>query len=174
MLLLIAAALLLHPVSGLERAWFVLALALGLIGDILLMLPRDRFIPGLLSFLLGHLAFVSGLVSGGVAPARALAAAVVVAVLAALLLPRVLRGARTQGRPALVPALLGYVTVISLMVVASFASRQPLAAVPAILFFGSDTLIALRRFDAPRPWMPLAIIVSYHLAQAGFVTWLTL
>lgn len=174
MVALIVCALLLRPVSGVERAWFVAALALGMVGDVFLMLPRDRFVPGLGAFLLGHLAFVAGLVSGEQARARVAIAAVALAVVAAALLPRVLRGARAQSQSDVVPAVLAYVVVISLMVAAAFGSRQPLAVVPALLFFGSDSLVAFRRFVAPRPWMPLTIIVTYHLAQAGLVLWLTL
>lgn len=174
MVALIAAALLLRPLSGVERAWFVAALALGLVGDVLLMLPRDRFVPGLAAFLLGHLAFVAGFAWGGQSRARVAVAALALAVVAALLLPRVLRGAREDGQARVVPALLAYVFVISLMVAAAFGSRQPLALVPALMFFVSDTLIAFRRFVAPRPWMPAVIMVTYHLAQAGLVLWLTL
>jgi uncharacterized membrane protein YhhN len=174
MVLLIASALLLHPVSGAEREWFVVALVLGLAGDIFLMLPSDRFVPGLVSFLLGHLAFAAGFALGGLSPLRAAVAAAVLAALCALLLPPVLRGAGAQARRGLVPAVVAYVAVISLMVVFAFASRQPLAVLPAALFFGSDTLIANRRFVASRPWMALTIIVTYQLAQAGFVLWLTL
>jgi uncharacterized membrane protein YhhN len=44
-----------------------------------------------------------------------------------------------------------------------------LAVGGAALFFASDTLIAWNRFVRPRPWMPLAIIVTYHVGQAGLV-----
>ena len=39
----------------------------------------------------------------------------------------------------------------------------------AVLFYCSDALIAWRRFVRPKPWQPLVIIVTYHLAQAGLV-----
>jgi uncharacterized membrane protein YhhN len=174
MALLVAAALLLHPFSGMVRGWFIAALALGLVGDVFLMVPGDRFVPGLFSFLLGHLAFTTGFALGGLSPLRAVAAAVVLTAVGVALLPPVLRGARGHGKPGLLPALVAYVAVISLMVAFAFASQRPLAVLPAALFFGSDALIAYRRFVAPRPWMSLTIIVTYHLAQAGFVLWLSL
>jgi uncharacterized membrane protein YhhN len=172
MVLLLLTAILMRPLSGVERNWFVVALALGLLGDVFLMLPRERFLPGLVSFLLGHLAFICGFVAGGLSVVRAAGAAVLLVCLALLLLPPVLRGAR--GHTGMVPAVLAYVLVISAMVAAAFASRQPLVVVPAALFFTSDTLIAYRRFVGPRPWMNLAVIVTYHLAQAGLVLWLAL
>ncbi len=49
---LVGVALTLDPVHSDVRAWFVAALVLSLAGDVFLMLPGDRFIPGLISFLL--------------------------------------------------------------------------------------------------------------------------
>lgn len=168
LLLLVACALALQPTSPPERAWFVAALLLGAAGDVLLMLPRDLFLPGLLAFLLGHLAYIAGFISTGPSGPRAGLAAVLVAIALVSILPRVLRGV-TRETPALAAAVVAYAVVIGGMVVAAFASRQPVAVVPALLFLGSDTLIAFRRFVAPRPWMPVAITVTYHLAQAGLV-----
>jgi len=48
---LIGVAVTLDPAHGDVRAWFVLALALSLAGDVFLMLPSDRFVAGLASFL---------------------------------------------------------------------------------------------------------------------------
>jgi hypothetical protein len=42
--------------------------------------------------------------------------------------------------------------------------------VGASLFFASDSLIAWNRFVRPRAWAPVAIMVTYHLGQAGLVT----
>ena len=47
--------------DSLVRGWFVAALVLSMLGDVWLMLPRDLFVPGLVSFLLAHIAFVVGL-----------------------------------------------------------------------------------------------------------------
>jgi len=59
------------------------------------------------------------------------------------------------------------------MATTAFASRLPIAVAPAILFLGSDALIAFRRFVSPMPWMPVTIMVTYHLAQVGLVLSLT-
>src|SRR5438105_61964 len=48
------------------RGWFIAALALSMLGDVWLMLPRDLFVPGLVSFLLAHLAFTVGFWVDGV------------------------------------------------------------------------------------------------------------
>ena len=169
MVLLVGCALALRPVSGPQRTWFVVGLALGTVGDVFLMLPDDMFVPGLVAFLLGHLGFIAGFVATGFSPARAAAGAVIVAVPVALVLPRVLGGVATRRDSRLSVAVVAYVVVISLMVVTALASRLPLAAAPAALFMASDTIIAYRRFVSPRPWMPVTIMVTYHLAQAGLV-----
>src|SRR5260370_36234881 len=84
MVLLIAAAALLHPASQGERALFVIALVLGLAGDVFLMLPDDYLIPGIAAFLAGHLAYAAGFRFGGFA-IFGLAAGVVIVAWAALL-----------------------------------------------------------------------------------------
>src|SRR3954454_21049560 len=60
---LIATVLALTPNDPTIRVWFVIALVCSLAGDVFLMLPRDLFVPGLVAFLLGHIAYVVGLVS---------------------------------------------------------------------------------------------------------------
>src|SRR5437868_3824949 len=57
---LVATASVLDPVHSDTRAWFVAALVLCLLGDVFLMLPGDRFVPGLASFLVGQLLFAVG------------------------------------------------------------------------------------------------------------------
>ena len=46
---------------------------------------------------------------------------------------------------------------------------NPIAAVGAALFVASDSMIAWSKFVAPFAAAPVAIMVTYHLAQAGFV-----
>src|SRR5690606_15697068 len=78
MVVLIGAALVLDPAHGTARTWFVAALALSLLGDVFLMLPRDRFVPGLASFLLAHIAYIVGLVVLGISGPGFLAGVVIV------------------------------------------------------------------------------------------------
>ena len=165
---LIGVVVTLDPAHAGRRDWFVAALVLSMLGDVFLMLPRDLFVAGLTSFLLAHLAYVVGFrVHGGSAAACAVAAAAVLAVDVVLARP-VLSAVRRRHRELLVPVVV-YVVVISTMVSAALATGIGLAIAGAVLFFASDTLIAWNRFVAPRPWMPLAIIVTYHLGQGGLV-----
>jgi uncharacterized membrane protein YhhN len=57
---LIAVALALHPADQLVRAWFVIALVCSLAGDVFLLYGDRYFVPGLVSFLLAHLAYTFG------------------------------------------------------------------------------------------------------------------
>jgi uncharacterized membrane protein YhhN len=43
------------------------------------------------------------------------------------------------------------------------------AVAGAVLFLTSDTILGWRQFVSQRSWMPVAIMVTYHLAQAGLV-----
>ena len=163
---LVLVALTLDPADGSARAWFVVALVLSLAGDVFLMLPSDRFVEGLGSFLLAHVAYVVGFTRDGGSVALILVVAVPVVIVAGLLGARFLRAATRDGDRWLVGPLVAYMAVIAAMVSCALASGNALAAVGALLFMGSDSLIAETRFVGPRPWGPLAIIVSYHVGQA--------
>jgi uncharacterized membrane protein YhhN len=167
--LLVAVAVVLEPHHADRRAWFVVALVLSLAGDVFLMLPRDLFVAGLGSFLLGHVAYTVGLDLHAGPWWAIVVAAVVVACVGALLASRILAAMAEGGQRELVGPVVAYMVVISAMVVSALAAGPWLAAVGAVLFFASDTLIAWERFVRPRPWMPVAIIVTYHLGQAGLV-----
>ncbi|HKA93281.1 MAG TPA: lysoplasmalogenase [Acidimicrobiia bacterium] len=164
---LIGVALALDPAHGDVRAWFVLALALSLAGDVFLMLPSDRFVAGLAAFLLAHVAYVIGLTRHGGSAGALVVAAVPVVIVAGLLGARFLRAARAEGHDELVGPLVAYMAVIAAMVTCALASGNVLAAVGAALFMASDALIAETRFVGPRPGAPVAIMVLYHLGQAG-------
>jgi len=170
MVALVWVALALDPDVATRRTWFVAALVLSLAGDVFLMLPRDLFVPGLVSFLLAHLAYVAGLrVDGGTGAALVVAVSGVAAV-AVPLGRHILRAVRRGAHPPLGGPVAAYMTVISVMVACALATGDPLAALGASLFFVSDALIAWNRFVRPRPWAPIAIMVTYHLGQAGLVT----
>lgn len=166
---LVIAACVLDPAADAHtrRAWFVVALVFCLAGDVLLMVPRDLFVGGLAAFLLGHLCYVAGFWTHG--PALAAFAVSGVAVAAVVLpLARRILGALARQRE-LRPPVVAYMVVISLMLASAIATRNPWAAVGAALFVWSDSMIAWDRFVRPFRWAPVAIMVTYHLGQAGLV-----
>lgn len=166
---LVAVALLLEPAHADRRLWFVVAGVLSLAGDVFLMLPRDRFIPGLVSFLLAHVAYVVGLLQLPASPAAAALGGVLVVAAIATIGARVLRAVRAGPRSGLLGPVFGYLVVISTMVVAAFATGPILAIAGALVFYASDSILAEQRFVRPRSWAPVAVMVTYHLGQAALI-----
>ena len=169
MLALVVVAATLDTQLPARRVWFVAAGVLSLAGDVFLILPRDRFVAGLASFLLAHICYIAGLLQAPVGSGGLVAGGVVVTLALATVGARVLRAVRSGEHRALFGPVVAYVAVISTMVVFAFATGPELAIAGAVLFYASDTLIAQRRFVLPAPWAPVAIMVTYHLGQAGLI-----
>jgi uncharacterized membrane protein YhhN len=142
-------------------------LVCSLLGDVFLMLPHDRFLPGLASFLAAHVAYLAAFTSGvsvGAAPALLLPLLPIAAFLLWLLWPSL--GALR------LPVLL-YTGTILFMVWQAWSRRSTLpspattlAAVGATLFLASDSLLSLNRFWRPLPLAPALIMSTYVGAQA--------
>ena len=169
LVLLVATALALDPLDGTVRAWFVAALVLSLAGDVFLMLPTDRFVLGLASFLLGHLAYVVGMHVDGVDGPRFLVGIVVVMAALAVLGTVILRGVRAGPNPALGGPVVAYMFVISAMVASAIGVGHVTGIVGASSFYASDALIAWNRFIRETPYGRLSIMVTYNLAQGALV-----
>lgn len=168
---LIGVAALIDPAHDDVRAWFVAGLVLSLVGDVLLLDDR-RFVPGLVAFLAGHLAYVIGFVTHPDWRWWAVGlAAIVVVLLVATAGRRIVAGARGIA-PALGGAVVGYLVVISTMALAAAGAGNGWAVAGAALFVTSDALLGWRRFVHEKPWMGPAVMVTYHLGQAGLVAFL--
>lgn len=170
MVLLIATVVVMEPTDATARWFFVAALVLSMIGDIFLMLPdREKyFVFGLGAFLLGHLAYVPGLVLLSFGATGFLAGLAFVILAMATVGRRVVTAVKGAQPDLLVPVMV-YMGVISLMVACAFATAKPIAIVGALLFYLSDSLIAWNGFVKPFRNASLAIMVTYHLGQIGLV-----
>ncbi len=145
----------------------VIGLVCSLIGDIFLMLPRDRFVPGLASFLLAHVAYLVGFTADvplGTAPVLALPLLAAAVPLLRLLWPDL----GTLRLPVLV-----YAATILLMVWLAWGRSWTLltpgamfAAMGATFFMASDAILALDRFHRPIRQAQSLIMTSYVAAQA--------
>lgn len=171
--------------GGLANAgmrWFILALALSLAGDIFLMLPKERFIAGLVSFLLAHLSYIVGLspIPPLQAPHLVVAAIflVLVALPAVVIYRRIAAALSTHGQRALQKPVLAYTVVISIMLLSALFTllRDEWQAIPslsvsagAVLFFLSDAILAWNKFVEPIPNGRVWNMMSYHLGQ-GLLT----
>ena len=151
------------------KPWVIAALALGLLGDVGLMLSDGHtdvpFIAGLSAFLLGHVAYIVGFTKLGLRNIDLVAGALIVAGVAGLTVPAVLRGAARTAGPPLALVVAGYAGVLSCMTVLAVGTGCVPIAAGAVLFLLSDSLIARERFVATMPLGKLLIIVTYHLAQ---------
>jgi uncharacterized membrane protein YhhN len=168
LVLLIGVALTLDAADRGVRVAFVVALVLSLAGDVFLMLPGDRFVAGLASFLGAHLAYLVGFTIGHGSVGELLIGVAVTAAVAAPLGVRLARGVQ-RNAPALIVPVSAYVGAISAMVAAATGWGGALAVIGAWLFFTSDALIGETRFVRPIAGGALAIIVTYHLGQAALV-----
>jgi uncharacterized membrane protein YhhN len=173
MIPLIAAAAILDPERDAQRVLFLAALVLSLAGDVFLMLPRDLFVAGLGSFLLGHIAYIGGFLLEPRTAAPTLIAVAVVLVAAATLGRRIITAARASDAPAIAGPVALYMAVISMMVVLAAGTAEIFAAAGAAIFFASDAMIAWDRFVQPFRWARPLIMATYHAAQALLVLSLT-
>jgi len=83
--------------------------------------------------------------------------------------PLSLRLLRAAPDAALRVAVGVYMLVIALMVGSAIGSGMLIAALGALLFMASDSMIALSRFVTPFAGARLAIIVTYHVGQVMLV-----
>jgi alkenylglycerophosphocholine/alkenylglycerophosphoethanolamine hydrolase len=160
--------------------WYGLALVFSLVGDVLLMERLNLFVFGLAAFLLAHLAYLVGFnlsLPPLSLPIMVLAAVGAIAV--GLLYPLVRRGLMRQpgGSNLRLPVLV-YSLVLTLMMVSAVSTLfRPdwnknaaiLAAAGGLLFFTSDSLLAVGRFVRPIRQGDLLVMVTYHLGQLGLV-----
>jgi uncharacterized membrane protein YhhN len=165
---LTATAVALDPFDSTVRTWFVVALVLSLVGDVFLMLPDDRFVPGLVSFLSAHVAYIVGMILAGLDPLAVIAGVLIVAAAGVVVGQRVLAGVRRTA-PGMLGPVVVYMVVISAMVVGAVGTGRALAIAGALSFYASDSLIAWGRFVKAHDWGRLAVMVTYHVGQALLV-----
>ena len=153
---------------GARQAMFVAALLLSLAGDVFLMLPKDRFVEGLVAFLAAHLAYVVGFwVEDHPHGLPLVVGVVLVAVVVGVLARQILAGVRASGADDLAIPVVAYMGVIGVMAISATGAGPAVAVFGAWWFLASDALLAWNRFVKPVPWAAVGIMVTYHLAQAG-------
>ncbi|MBV8856654.1 MAG: lysoplasmalogenase [Acidobacteria bacterium] len=154
-----------HGMTGAYRALVVVGLVCSLAGDVFLMLPRDRFVAGLVSFLFAHLFYIAAFTSDG---------GHVWGWTAALLLfygALMLKLLWTRLGKLKVPVVV-YVSVILLMALQA-SSRwlavggwgSAAAGAGALLFVLSDSALAWNRFVGEFRGAQIFILGTYFAAQ---------
>ncbi|MGP1628492.1 MAG: lysoplasmalogenase [Giesbergeria sp.] len=151
------------------KSWLLLGSALlcSLAGDIALMLP-DLFIPGLVSFLLAHLAYIALMRHGVRWFAQRSALAATLSVAAAMYVWLWQAGLPPQLRAPVAV----YVLVIALMAAQAVGRAAELqteaartVALGACIFMVSDSVLAVNRFVQPVPMASLWVLATYYAAQ---------
>lgn len=159
--------------------WFCLGAVFSLIGDILLMLPKEQFVAGLLAFLLAQLAYIIGF-NPSLPSLHPLivALAVGLAIFITWFFRILARSLDQRGLPRLKLPVLVYSIVISLMLLSAAACLtrpewQPLPAavvtLGALSFMFSDCVLAWNKFVAPLSWGRFVNMATYHLGQIGIL-----
>ena len=164
LLLLISAVVQAPEFTG--KTAVLLALVGGWFGDVALLFRRG-FLPGLLAFLLGHLAMAVALWQHGASLNPWLIGLVL---LVALPMQRALRppGRLLSVAVLVYGAVLGLVAVLAIPLSLQQPDAWPLA-LAAGLFVLSDSLLGWNKFRRPLPAAQLWILGSYFAAQCLFV-----
>jgi len=151
-----------------ERLFFVAALALGLLSDVFLMLPRDMFLAGLVAAFVEHVAYIAGFRARDL-HVGLLAAALAVALLSVAVVMQAVYRALRKDQPSLVVPVIAYVAVFVVMVATAGGTGSYVALGGALLFFYSDALLAWNRFVTAVGWGRFVNIIAYHSGQALLV-----
>lgn len=148
------------------RRLVVGGLVLSFAGDVLLMLPQDRFVFGLGAFLLAHVCYIGAFTRDGgftSSPATAIPLAALGSIVMALLWPALgdLRA----------PVVMYVVVILTMAWQALERSRTGAhdgawwAAVGAVFFVASDAALGIGRFRGPYAASPLLVLGAYYVAQ---------
>lgn len=142
-------------------------LLLSTLGDIWLMLPQDRFVFGLGSFLLAHLAYLYAFTRPApFQPTRwpYFAYAIIASGVLALLWPRL-------PPPLQLPVVVYVVALAAMAAQAAVVGLRPVhagarfALAGGFCFVVSDALLAIDRFHTALPYAAVAVLTTYWLAQ---------
>jgi uncharacterized membrane protein YhhN len=153
------------------RRLVLLGLVLSLAGDVALMWPKEGFLPGLIAFLLAHLAYIAAFCTRARFFVR-WPPFVAYALVAGAVLMHLWPGVPAALR---VPVLLYVLCLASMAAQAAavwLAARGTAdealarsAAIGGALFVASDALLATNKFAGPMPLAPLLVLATYWAAQ---------
>ena len=163
-----------RPVSASYRRLVTLGLAASLAGDVFLMLPGDLFLPGLASFLVAHLLYVTAFAGDG-GGARDVPVFLVVALFGAAMLVVLWPALGAMRVPVL--AYVGVIATMAWQAIARWRAMSAddparrtaaaLAAMGAASFLVSDAALAVGRFRGAFAGGTAVVLGTYWLAQWG-------
>jgi len=153
-------------VSAYYRIMIIFGLFFSLGGDIFLMLPKDRFIPGLLSFLITHIFYILAFTSASSFPPGFLLlipGLIAIGIILKILLPYT--GDKT------IPVII-YAAILTLLywqsagrLNESFTHSSLTAFIGSILFIFSDSTLVIDRFVKKFRSARLLVLTTYFTSQ---------
>ena len=149
----------------------ILALVFSVNGDLLLELrrvgrvgPEQFFLFGLVAFLIAHIFYIAlfakAKAAGRITVARQVA--IVIALMAAVATTMTLWPGLAEMR---IPVLAYSLVLVTMVVSAQYSSFAPKVAIGALLFFASDTMLAINIFGYPFSGARPLVWITYYLAQ---------
>lgn len=147
------------------RQLILAGLVFSLAGDIFLMLPSDRFVPGLASFLVAHFLYIGAFAVATPQPALWVALPFALFGLGyyRFLFPDL--GADRAPVAVYVTAIAAMAWLACARVVEASTLLNALACAGALLFLVSDAALAWNRFRARIPHSPVLVLGTYFSAQ---------
>ena len=159
--------------------WFGIGILFSLIGDVLLLSPDRLFLPGLVAFLLAHIAYIVGFNNEVVVFGAWDVFLVAMILLAAFrILQRLILALQSKGMNRLILPVEVYGLTISTMLFFAMrtiansnwqAGEAGLVSIGAFLFYISDSILAWNRFVSPIKNGRLLNIIAYHLGQIALI-----
>ncbi|MBK5268984.1 MAG: hypothetical protein JJE47_16310 [Acidimicrobiia bacterium] len=146
--------------ASLPGTLILVGLCLSFIGDVMLVF-ENQFLVGLVAFAAAHLAYAAGFMFTGVN----LPVVVPVAAIAVVAFLAVRRWLLWRVTSRLQNPVLGYMLIISVMLVAAAGSSNLVIYAGAALFYLSDLAVARHRFVAPGLENKLIGLPLYYAAQ---------
>jgi uncharacterized membrane protein YhhN len=159
------------------RRWILCGLALSLLGDIALLWPQQGFLPGLVAFLLAHIAYIVAFTREHrflAQPTALTSYALAAGAILTLLWPSIPPGLRVPVACYVLAltAMSAQTAVVGLAAQGDDQPRARLLMLGGALFMTSDALLATNRFAVPLPVATLWILGTYWGAQWCIASWL--
>ncbi|KEO83644.1 lysoplasmalogenase [Tumebacillus flagellatus] len=155
--------------DALDR-WLLAGLVLSLAGDVFLVLPKERFLSGLLAFFAAHVCYMAAFAPGrggslqGLAEHQGIVAGVLAA-FGAVYFFLLAKGVLRSGGRGLLVAVACYILVILGMVWRAATSGDAWIFTGAVLFMISDSVLAWNRFVKGSRVFEVLVMVTYYAAQ---------
>lgn len=163
--ILLAALVAVLNLKGRERIFITAGFIFSASGDILLNL-ENMFLPGLASFLIAHLLYISAFLSRFV-HRRSGYFRVAVPLVAVILLYLYMIPLEEH---LMIPVSAYIIVITVMMITAAFRGGSVLVYYGAVFFMISDAIIAVNKFVQPVENASYLIMISYYLAQYLILT----